>query len=118
MKWNRLLTTLAIGLLLPAAALGWNTAAMPIDAVEFLRDGSIRFKLFDPSGSGKNFYCDGSATWMVVPACESGDSGCLAAVDRMASALLAAKVAGRAVHVERGTAPGKACEVSAVALDP
>jgi hypothetical protein len=73
--------------------------------------------LFNQGSSGAEFLCGAAGTsnnqWFVVAPCVSGDAACLAAVNRMASMLLSAKLAGKPVHVQRNV-----CDVTEIALKP
>ena len=98
-----------------ASADAWNLTAKHVNALRFLKDGRIYFTLFNSGSTGAEFRC-GSGTsgqWFYVTACPSGNETCSAAMSRMASLLLSAKLAGKAVHVQRNQ-----CVVTEVALKP
>lgn len=93
----------------------WNLGAMTINALIFDRDGSIRFTLFKPGGGGE-YQCKPTGSgrqWFYVQRCSSADQNCTAAVSRMASMLVAAKLSRKAVHVQNNN-----CQVTQVALKP
>lgn len=146
MRYGRLTAGLGAALILAATnALAWNTPPKHVNALRFLKDGSIWFTMFDQGAGGSEFRCNADdarrGQWLIIEACESSSpisagealsdrlsraaptvataaSGgsvaqCHKAVDRMASMLLAAKLAGKAVHVQRET-----CIVTEVALKP
>jgi hypothetical protein len=115
MRKRRLFWILAFLLLCEASARAWNLDAKHINALEFFRDGRITFTLFDAGASGPEFRCAGGVQWFFVRACGTGVTAaeCLASVQRMGSMLLAAKLSGKQVFVERS-----ACEVTRVALKP
>lgn len=97
-------------------ALAWNLDAKYLNALRYQKDGTIYFTLFESGDSGSEFQCKSSGTnrqWFKISACDSETSQCLEAVNRMASTLLAAKLSGKRVHVQRNQ-----CEVSEVALKP
>ncbi len=135
MKWKLFLWSAFILSLLKEVAIAWNLEAMQINALKFKKDGTIQFTLFEP-GSSNEFLCSagpvdspGSGSqWFMIPACQRQIRGekagrtfvfpedfdkCSASVERMASMLLAAKLAGRPVHVQRN-----GCRVSEVAMKP
>lgn len=107
--------TAVITLLALAAppALSWNLGARHINALRYEKSGRILFTLFDSGTSGAELQCQTNNQWFVISACPSNDAGCIASVNRMGSALLAAKLGGRPVHVQRS-----GCEVTEVALKP
>lgn len=88
--------------------------AKHINRLQFGRNGRIDFSLFITGSTGEKFKCvTGGSTFFSIAACPATDSGCHANVSRMASLLLSAKLAGKAVIVDRN-----ACEVTSVALQP
>lgn len=118
MKKRRWICAMALLALIPTVAAfgGWNLGAKVISALSFNKNGRIEFTLFEEGSSGEEFKCSpGSAReqWFYITACSAGDTACLASVNRMASMLLAAKLSGRAVHVQRNN-----CEVTDVNLKP
>ncbi len=99
-----------------APALSWNLAAKHINALQYTKSGVIEFTLFDEGTNTPEFQCNPEAPrgqWFYISACTDGDEQCLAAVNRMASTLLTAKISGKPVHVQRS-----GCEVTEVALKP
>jgi hypothetical protein len=104
-----------IACLFTNSASAWNLAARGINALEFNKSGKILFTLFENGMSGPEFLCGTGANrqWFFVSACSATDSACLAGVNRMASMLLSAKLAGKQIHVQRNN-----CEVTAAALKP
>lgn len=112
----RLLLLLVLGLSmlsLPSVTYAWNLGAKHINALNFDTDGRVNFTLFESGTSGEEFQCSDIGPWFVIPACSDSDATCVRRRDRVASMLLAAKLAGRAIHVERS-----GCRVSEVALKP
>jgi hypothetical protein len=110
------LLCLSAAVLSPTPVLAWNLPAKHINALRFEKDGAIHFTLFDAGSAGVEFFCKDTGSdrqWLVITACPSVDAGCLSSANRMASMLLAAKVSGKMVHVQRA-----ACEVTEVALKP
>ena len=93
----------------------WNLGAKGINALRFEKSGRIYFTLFNKGMSGAEFLCGTGARkqWFFVNACGATDSACLASVNRMASMLLSAKLAGKLIHVQRN-----GCEVTETALKP
>jgi hypothetical protein len=104
-----------IACLFTNSASAWNLSARGINALQFEKSGKIVFTLFENGMSGPEFLCGTGANsqWFYVSACSAADSVCLASVNRMASMLLSAKLAGKQVHVLRNN-----CEVTAAALKP
>ncbi len=105
---------LVLAVLLAAVpALGWNLAAKNINALIFDKSGKIAFTLFDDGPGSAEFQCGTGAKpqWFYIEACT--EALCVARVNRMASMLLAAKVSGKRVHVQRSN-----CVVTEVALKP
>lgn len=94
-------------------AVGWNLGAKHVNALIYRKDGSIRFTLFDEGAAGEEFRCSGRDPWLQITACPANAEICRDAVQRMGSALLAAKLAGRPVHVKRSE-----CDVTEIALKP
>jgi len=93
--------------------LAWNLDAKNVNALRFEKSGRILFTLFDTGPGSAEFLCASSSggQWFYIEACT--DELCAAHVNRMASLLLAAKVSGKRVHVQRN-----ACVVTEVALKP
>lgn len=125
-------------MLITLSAWAWNTPPKHVNALKFLLDGSIWFTVFDSGTSGDEFLCAPDATrdrqWLKIEACASTPQigpgsvatsvaetafgtrsvqQCYEAVDRMASMLLSAKLAQKAVHVQRDE-----CIVTEVAMKP
>jgi hypothetical protein len=105
--------TFALGIATPLSA--WNLDAKQINALQFFKNGRIEFTLFEAGAVEPEFRCSTGARgqWFFIAACSAGDQGCLASTNRMASLLLAAKLARAPVHVQRNN-----CEVTEVALKP
>lgn len=98
------------------SSLAWNTPAKYIVALSILKDGKIRFTLSDDGSDTSEFLCKTSGNarqWLIISACRAGDLQCLASVNRMASALISAKLNHRKVHVQNGS-----CSVTEIALKP
>lgn len=113
---KRIITYLGlIACLFTTSASAWNLSARGINALSFDKSGKILFTLFDSGMSGPEFLCGTVANrqWFFISACSTADSACLASVNRMASMLLSAKLAGKQVHVQRN-----GCEVTETALKP
>lgn len=111
----RKLSIIALQVLLfvfTSTAQAWNLGAMNTNALRFEKNGSIRFTMFKSGNSGEEFMC-GASQWFHIKACSSSDASCIAAVNRMGSMLLAAKMAGKPVHTQNSN-----CEVTEVALKP
>lgn len=105
---------LSVPLLLVAPSVwGWNLPAKNINALQFKKSGVIEFTMFDNGPGSAEFQCGTGprSQWFYIEACT--DALCVARVNRMASMLLAAKVAGKRVHVQRSN-----CVVTEVALKP
>lgn len=115
MKIALRVTLVGLFALLVTPAFGWNLPAKQVNALSYLKSGEIRFTLFSSGSTGSEFLCRTSpnSQWFRISPCGSGSPECLAAVNRMASTLLAAKLAGKAVHVQRS-----GCDVTEVALKP
>ena len=106
-------------------AYSWNLEAKNINALRFIKDGTIRFTLFDAGDSGPEYICNQDdveeGQWLFITSCNKGKGkgnksaspNCIASVDRMASMLLEAKTSGRSIHVEVDS-----CKVREVALKP
>jgi len=94
-------------------AQAWNLGAMHVNALLFEKNGSIKFTLFRSGLNGEEFLCQGTNPWFKISPCSASDAVCNAAVNRMGSMLLGAKLSGKAVHVQNAN-----CEVSEVALQP
>lgn len=107
-----ILTTLAI-MLLASIAQAWNLNAMYVNALRFDKNGQIFFTLFEKGQSGNEFKCQGNQQWFKISVCGANDQACIESVNRMASMLLAAKMAGRSVHVQQNN-----CLVTETALQP
>jgi hypothetical protein len=126
MKTRTLVFTAALLSLCAESAEAWNTAPMSINALEFFKtgladaniNGRIKFTLFESGTRGPEFRCGDTGffgVWFFIERCAPADSACQANVQRMGSMLLAAKLAGKRVRVQRaGRPPG--CEIEAVAL--
>ena len=111
---KKILLIVLIALSVPApSTLAWNLKAMHVNALIFARNGAISFSLFDQERSGAEFTCSPDNVWFTIRACPGSDAACIAGVNRMASMLLAAKLSGKMVHVERD-----GCEVIEIALKP
>lgn len=91
----------------------WNLDAKHVNALRFEKNGSIKFTLFKSGLNGEEFLCQGTNQWFKISPCSANDAACIAAVNRMGSMLLGAKLSGKAVHVQNTN-----CEVSEVALKP
>lgn len=99
-------------------ALAWNTAAKYVVALSIHKNGQVRFTLSDASApiGAAEFECKSSGSnrqWLIIAPCGSGDLQCLAAVNRMTSVLISAKLNSRRVHVQNDD-----CDVTEVALKP
>jgi hypothetical protein len=99
--------------LLASIAQAWNLNAMYVNALRFDKNGQIFFTLFEKGQSGNEFKCQGNQQWFKISACGANEQACIESVNRMASMLLAAKMAGRPVHVQRSN-----CLVTETALKP
>jgi hypothetical protein len=105
---------LALFIVLEASiAQAWNLNARYVNALRFDKNGQIFFTLFESGQSGSEFKCQGNQQWFQISACSANDQACIESVNRMASMLLAAKLAGRPVHVQRTN-----CLVTEIALKP
>lgn len=117
MNWKMFLCSAFLFSLLAGTAMAWNLPAKQVNALSFMKNGTIRFTLLEPGASNGEFICSGSNNvWFRIAACTDKDTdtaGCLASVERMGSMLLAAKLAGRPVHVQRN-----GCRVTEVAMKP
>lgn len=104
---------LLTALLLTITAHAWNLPAKNVNALRFEKNGRILFTLFDNGPGSAEFQCGTGANsqWFYIVACT--EAMCVSRVNRMASMLLAAKVAGKRVHVQRSN-----CVVTEVALKP
>lgn len=108
---KKALIVMLLFMALPANA--WNLAAKNINALRFEKSGRILFTLFDDGPGSSEFLCGSgsNAQWFYIEACT--EAMCAARVNRMASMLLAAKVSGKRVHVQRTN-----CVVTEVAMKP
>lgn len=116
MTLPRSLSIACVALLISTPAQSWNLGAKHINALQYTKAGIIEFTLFDEGTSIPEFQCNPEAPrgqWFYISPCADGYQQCLAAVNRMASTLLAAKIAGKPIHVQRDR-----CEVTEVALKP
>ena len=102
-----------ISLVLSSTAFAWNQGAKHVNALSFRSDGAVQFTLFNKGKGGAEIKCSGKNVFFSVPKCDASNHACIAAVNRMASLLLSAKVAGKAVHVQRDK-----CTVTEVVLKP
>lgn len=108
----KVLAILSIICTFASPANAWNTGAHIVNWVQYEKSGRIVFVLYASGESGEAFQCraDGN-TKLIIESCNSADNQCMAAVNRMASTLLAARLAGKTVHVENQN-----CTVTEVAL--
>lgn len=113
MKRSARIIALVLFAALALPVLAWNLDAKNINALIFEREGRILFTLFNAGPGSPEFLCGTGtgAQWFTIAACT--DELCAAHVNRMASLLLAAKVSGKRVHVQRTV-----CAVTEVALKP
>jgi hypothetical protein len=102
----------------------WNEDAKNINALRFIKNGTIYFTLFDAENSETEYLCNPDLTdgqWLFITKCgkgkgngnKSASPSCIAGVDRMASMLLEAQTSGLSVYVE-----AEDCKVAEVALKP
>ncbi|RKX38553.1 MAG: hypothetical protein DRP64_15545 [Verrucomicrobia bacterium] len=103
----------------------WNLEAKNINALRFIKNGTIYFTLVDETAVGGEYICNADlpddGQWLFITKCgkgkgngnKSASPSCIAGVDRMASMLLEAKTSGLGVHVEV-----EDCKVTEVALKP
>lgn len=106
------LFVLVLALLAPLA-LAWNLEARYINALIFDKNGEISLTLFQDGKSGDELECEKGNVWFEIAACEAEDAVCIASVNRMSSMLLAAKMAGKPIHLERN-----GCLVTQTGLKP
>lgn len=106
------ITGLIISMSLTFSAYAWNSAAHLVNWVEYENSGLIRFSLYENGSSSELFACHSDGrTKLIIESCDSTNNQCIAAVNRMASTLLAARLAGETVHVHN-----EGCIVTKVAL--
>jgi len=105
-------------------AYSWNLEAKNINALRFIKDGTIYFTLLTSGDQDTEYICNKETPdgqWLFITSCNKGKGKgnksaspqCIAGVDRMASMLLEAKTSGRSVHVQVD-----GCKVTEVALKP
>ena len=111
-SFTTIFAALSIVLLAPTAQ-AWNLDAKYVNALRFEKSGEIVFTLFANGQNGDEFKCQTTRQWFEISACGANDQACVESVNRMASMLLAAKMAGRPVHVQRSN-----CLVTETALKP
>ncbi len=92
-------------------AVAWNLGAKEVDVVRVEKSGKVSFTLRELGDGNQVFSCEADTSWFYISPCSSDDPVCVAAVDRMASTLVAARLAGEPVSVERAN-----CAVTEVAL--
>jgi hypothetical protein len=114
-RMKRVFTILAVASIMAYAssAQAWNLSAKHVNALVFKKSGQVSFTLFENGSSGDEFKCQGNQQWFSIGACGTNEQGCIESVNRMASMLLAAKMAGRPVHVQRNN-----CLVTETAVKP
>lgn len=114
---QRVILTAASVALLAIPAWAWNLDAKHINALRLEKSGQISFTLFASGTGGNEFLCGAAgasrAQWFFITPCGSTNAQCIAAVNRMSNTLLEAKMARKAVHVQR-----EGCNVTEVALKP
>lgn len=113
MKYVLIILAVLLIALLASIAQAWNLDAKYVNALKFDKNGQIFFTLFENGQSGNEFKCQGNQQWFEISACGTNGQACVESVNRMASMLLAAKMAGRSVHVQRSN-----CLVTETALKP
>jgi len=102
----------------------WNLGPENINALRFIKNGTIYFTLVDEEEDGGEYFCNADlpdGQWLFITKCgkgkgngnKSASPSCIASVDRMASMLLEAQTSGLSVYVEV-----EGCKVTEVALKP
>lgn len=114
MRRTSFLVALFISLMVFSAfANAWNLDAKHINALSFRSDGAVQFTLFNTGEGGSEMKCENDRVFFKLTTCKLDNQTCYAAVNRMSSLLLAAKMSGKAIHVQRS-----GCIVSEVVLKP